>query len=386
MTQTTTAREKSVMARVARSYWLLGRILRRDREAYRLRFVPLISIHAVFPLLALIAGYADRTMYLPGRARGVLDHYGYHALFLSAPVLVYLLCRTLTALAKIISDPMPWLSQRASSALRALQRELKDAATCRSPRAKGLLLLFRTVGVFAVAANASSTRYPEIVYGQDVFDSSKHLLGYVAGRVFLAYYWVYLLPLVAYIAAVSVAIAFRLARFVDELPDYDVRCFASDGCGGFKELGRLMTLVVYLYVPIVVVLVALMETHTNFYATLKLSALLVVIIPAQLFLPFARLHRLLSRLKERKLAALERFLTDTELSIDIAGLSEDSKRDESNAERAIAPYLRLLAGESIYRHTVAISTWPYIKSDVFKWLTPFMPIMISFAVKRIGIP
>jgi hypothetical protein len=383
---TATAREMSVMACLARSYCLFGTIFRKDHDGYHLRWVRLILIHALFPTLAGVAAYFDHTARLLPNGRGLVEHYGFHALFLSAPVLVYLTWRVVTSLAKIIAEPLPWLSPTPPPELSDLQHTLQNSVLCRSAKAKGFLLMMRMVGVFAFLANADNTRRPELVYGQDVFDSSRHLLGYFAGRLFLGYYWIYLLPLIAYIAFATVAVTIRLAAYVDELPDYDVSCFASDGCGGFKELGRLMTLVVYLWVPIVVVVIALMETHTNFYATLKLSVALVVIIPAQLFLPFARLHRVLTRLKARKLATLERFLTATERAINVKAETAEARPEDPTERRAIEPYLRLLAGESVYRHTSEMATWPYIKSDVMRWLTPFVPIAVSFAFKRLGWP
>lgn len=377
------ARESVVMARFVRSYWILGKIFRKDAGDFKLRLIPLVGLHLLFPTLALIAGYYDNSMFLPGTGRGVAEHYGFHALFLSAPVLLYLTCRILKAMAKIISDPLPWLSPNASAALASLQRSLQDFAICRLDKYKGLLLLMRTVGVFAVVANAASTRYPLAVYGQDVFDSSRHAIGYLSGRVFLAYYWIYLLPLIAYFALVALYVAIRIASFVDQLPEYEIRCFASDGCGGFRALGRLMTLVVYLWVPIVVIVIALMETHTNFYATLKLGAGLAIIIPAQLFLPFVRLHDVLKRLKERKLATLERFLTSTERIITVKRKSGDNS--DTTSERSTMPYLRMLAGDTIYRQTTAMSTWPYLKTDFVRWVMPFAPLALSVTLKQFGL-
>jgi hypothetical protein len=384
VTMSEKARRTAVMARFARSYWLFGVLLRRRGDTYEWRWIRLLLIHALFPSLALVAGYLDATTHLMAHGgRGVFEHYGFHALFLSAPALVYLLTLVVTALAKEISEPLPWLNPSDKST--KLEEELQEITFCRTAKAKRLLLLLRMVGTVAVVANADSTRHPELVYGQDVFDSSRHALGYLAWRAFLSYYWIYLLPLVTYLAFAAVAVAIRTAAQVDQLPEYDIRCFASDGCGGFKDLGRLMTLVVYLWIPVVVVIIALMETHTNVYATLRISIALALVIPAQLFLPFLRLHRVLTRLKDRKLAALERFLTTSERAIDMKKDAHSAPADERTSLRAMTPYFRLLAGESIYRHTTAMTTWPYIKSDVLRWITPFVPIAMSFAAKRLGL-
>jgi hypothetical protein len=375
-------RQALLLSRFARTYWLFGWLVGKARKEYRLRWTLLIALHAAFPLLAFVAGWADDTTKLLPRGRGVVEHYGFHALFLSAPILAFLAWRVATAMALIISQPFQAMGVIRSAESVRLQNGLEDVALCRKPKMQVLLALMRFVGIVAVVANAASTRIPESVYGQDVFDSSSHALGYLAGRLFLGYYWIYLLPLVAYLAVSAIVAAVRIAAYVDDLPDYEIRCFASDGCGGFKELGRLMTLVVYVWVPIVAVVIALMETHTNFYATLRVGAALVILIPAQLFLPFLRLHRVLTRLKERKLKLIEHYMNESERSIDVR---TSRRNDQGTSERSIVPYVRLLAGDSIYRQTTAMSTWPYIKSDVLRWLTPFVPVLVSFTLKRLGV-
>jgi hypothetical protein len=378
------ARDAVIMTRLARRYWILGLIFRKSGREYSLRWVLLLLVHAAFPALALVAGWADDTTTLRAAGgRGVYEHYGFHALFVSAPFLVFLVWKIAAGMARVVAQPLPWFGPARSKEQLELQRSLESVALCRPVKARGFLVLMRFVGLAAVIANAASTRIPEAIYGQDVFDSSRHALGYLAGRVFLAYYWIYLLPMVAYLAVAAGVVAFRIAAFVDELPAYEVRCFASDGCGGFKELGRLMTMVVYLWVPVVVVIIALKETHVNFYATLKLSAVLVVAIPAQLLLPFVRLHRVLTRLKERKLAALERFLTRSEQEIDVKRTKKPA-HDDSHQGSPV-PYVRLLAGESILRHTASVSTWPYLKTDVLRWLTPFIPVAMSYTLKQLGL-
>jgi hypothetical protein len=330
------------------------------------------AFHLLFPTAAILAGISEATLHLSGGGRGVLDHYGFHALFLSAPVLTWMLSAFVLRLVAIIADAT-WFEGSLNA--KKLQDELVKLATGRDRRGAILLALMRSVGVAAAIANASSTRYPLLVYGQDVWDSIHHPTGYVVGRAFLTYYWVYLLPLVAYFAAIATYATVRIALLVEESSDHELRCFAADGCGGFRALGSLMTAVVYMYVPIVIVVVALSHTHTNFYPTLKLSAALAILIPAQLFLPFIRLHRTMVLLKQRKLAKIEKLLTEAERTIP----AELPRGWES---RLAASYLRLLAGASLYQQTAGMTTWPYMRKDALKWLTPFIPLAVSTVVKR----
>jgi hypothetical protein len=249
-----------------------------------------------------------------------------------------------------------------------------------------MLWYFRSVGFAAVVANAASTRYPEFVYGQDVFDSLRHIYGYIAGRTFLAYYWVYLLPYAAYFIYVAVDTTVSIVSHVKQGTEYSLRCFASDGCGGFKDLGQLMIIAVYMYMPIVMVIVALSHTHRNFYPTLLLSAVLVVLIPAQLFLPFLRLHHRLKVLKGQRLSDLERYLTIAEITVLRSSPRQpDRPLRPRVADLPLSSYLKLLAGDTLYRQTAALSTWPYVRADALKWVTPFIPIMTSAVLRRYGI-
>jgi hypothetical protein len=334
----------------------------------------ILALHAILPAAALLGGLAERTSYLPGTGRGVLDHFGFHALFLSAPLLAWMLCRFVVKLSAVIAEPR-WFANIGKTADATLQGELINLALGRDKRGATLLALMRSIGVAAVIANASSTRYPLLVYGEDVFDSIMHPFGYVVARIFLAYYWVYLLPLVAYFVVVATVATVRIAHLVEQSDEYELRCFAADGCGGFRELGTLMTSVVFLYVPIAVVVAALSLTHANFYPTLKLSAVLAVLVPAQLFLPFLRLHHVMVQLKQRKLVFMEKVLTAAERVL----VADPPRGWES---QFVAPYLRLLAGASLHQQASEMTTWPYMRKDALKWVTPFVPLAISTLVKQ----
>jgi hypothetical protein len=336
----------------------------------------------MFPLLVLLGSLFDDTFELGG-GRGIRDHYGYQALFLSAPWLVYLCCWLVSTIARVIAEP--GVQGKDESSLDPLRTELLNVAMRRTPMMQRLLWYFRSVGIAAVVANAASTRYPHFVYGQDVFDAYQHPSGYIVGRIFLTYYWAYLLPYAALFIYIAIDTTVSIVRHVKQGTEYDLRCFASDGCGGFRDLGQLMIIAVYMYIPIIFVIVALSHTHRNFYPTLRLSAVLALLIPAQLFLPFLRLHGLLKSLKRRRLRDLEQLLTGAELVILRASTADVQPPPAPRLRAAaIGSYLKLLAGDTLYRQTVSLSTWPYVRTDAVKWITPFIPIMTSTLLKRYG--
>jgi len=334
----------------------------------------IIALHLPFLAAVLLAGVVDGTLYLPGAGHGVLNHYGFQAILLSTPFLAWMLCAFVIKLASIIAEPRWFAGHDKTAEAAKLQHELIEFVLGRG-RGAVLLALIRSVGILAVISNASTTRYPELYYGQDVFDSFYHPVGYVVGRIFLAYCWAYGLPLLAYFIIMATVSTVRITKIVEHSNEHDLRCFAADGCSGFRVLGSLMNSIVIMFVPISLCVVALSHTHANFYPLLKLSIVLALLIPAQLVLPFIRLHRVMVLLKRRKLLQIEKMLTAAE-----SALPEEPPRGWES--RFIAPYLRLLAGASLYQQASEMSTWPYVRADALKWVTPFVPLVVSTWVKK----
>lgn len=373
---------------VVRKYWLLR--LATSTKSSRVRVVGwrIFAFHALFPVAAILAGVTENTLHLPRGGRGVLDHYGFHALFLSAPVLTWMLCTFVLRLVAVTSETSWFGGSDRNPAAKDLQDELVGLLA-RDRRGATFLALMRAVGVAAVIANASTTRDPVAVYGQDVFDSIYHSAGYVIGRVFLSYHWVYLLPVLFYFAGIATYATVRIAGLVANCDERVLRSFASDGCGGFRALGSLMNSIVFMYLPIVAIIVAVSHTHANSYPLLQLSFVLAIFIPAQLVLPILRLHSTIVVLKERKLTRIEKLLTTAEKEFpDEPPLGWASRlvppylHEPHWESRLVVPYLRLLAGASLYQQATGMTTWPYVRKDALKWVTPFIPVAVSTLAKQ----
>jgi hypothetical protein len=365
----------SLAREVVRSRLLLRLFTASEPEGVRVIGWRIIAFHLLFTAAAILAGVAEGTLYLPGAGRGVLDHYGFHAILLSAPILVWMLCAFVIRLASIIGEPTWFEDHNKTADAIKRQHELIELVLGREKRGAVLLALMRLIGIFAVIANASNTCNPELVYGQDVFDSIHHPIGYVVGRIFLTYCWAYALPLLAYFIAMATIATVRITKLVEQSDEPGLRCFAADGCGGFRVLGSLMNSIVYMFVPIALAVVALSHTHANFYPLLKLSIVLALLIPAQLFLPFIRLHYVMVLLKQRKLSQIEKMLTAAERA-----LPDEPRRGWES--RLIVPCLRLLAGATLYQQASEMTTWPYVRKDALKWVTPFVPLVVSTLAKN----
>src|SRR5438105_4365651 len=97
-------RENILLDALVRRYLLLRLAFRRTPAGLQISNYRILLFHSAFPLLVLAAGLVDDTFTVSG-GRGIRDHYGYHALFLSAPALLYLCCWLISITTRVIADP-----------------------------------------------------------------------------------------------------------------------------------------------------------------------------------------------------------------------------------------------------------------------------------------
>jgi hypothetical protein len=354
-----------------RSYWIFR--VTSCPESGELRPFRLIVILGAIPFLTILTAWWEGTLYLVQQGgRGLFEHVGWWAQYLSCPILVIFALQVIRSFATILVDPRFVGPRETDLDPRTIQTALLRRCCGETGSAKRQIAELIALGGASVIINLQTTRTAIAVYGEDVWDSSLHQCGYWIGKLFLLFEWAYLLPLLAFVAfSIGAAIHYVVKRAVTgKVPQLSV--FAADGCGGYSPLGQLMLQIVYLDVPIMVTIVCFHFTHNrHFYFTIVFAtAFLLITVAAQLFLPFIPLHEGLVQLKQSKLKELEEFLSRQD-------------RDFLYADRpAIAN--AIMAGACVYKQTLQLSTWPYARADTWKALTPFLPVaslFLRFALK-----
>lgn len=305
-------------------------------------------------------------------ARGLLTHYGTLSNLVAVPITFLLGIYLIHSVCSLFNSAVALVPVNAIGALRALRAERERFETIVRVAVlehRFILVLLRMIGIYALIVNAQSTRSPEIIYGSDVWDSSAHLAGYIAGRVLLGVAWIYVFPVIGYWLLASVMTVRRVASILVESSQPIVSPFSQDRCGGFRALGECMLAASYVAVPLLTMVVAHAYTHVNFYGTLAIAAALTAAaVASALFLPFLALHRFLTDWKRSQLERINR------------GLSVYDPDSPTPGGDSV-PHLRLLAQNVLLTRIEQMNTWPYSPVDRLRWLGPALPIMASLGIK-----
>jgi hypothetical protein len=370
------------MSEVTHSYWLLKILHRTVGHSWIGLSLLTVAAFLVFPLLALVCALIDGTLSLHTQTggTGLLEHYGYWAQFVSCPVLVVLafvlLKRTLRVLGRPLNphpDAEPG-TVRDGTLSGETQRELLDLLGCKGAAHKSLFVLMITIGLFALIVNIQNTRTPESIYGADVWDSSQHMFGYISGRLFLGFEWLYVFPLIGYISLACWIAVQKVVRNVVQAGNLKFHPFATDKCGGFRPLGEAMSVLAYIAFPFAVIIVAHVYTHPLFYPTLWFGTVLfAVALIAILFLPFWQLH-IAVRQSKRALSARIGHLIDSRVDLILGTHGEDT--ESLQAESAM-----IIAASSVLSRSEATSTWPFLPSDIPRLLLPILPSLVASLIK-----
>lgn len=355
--------ESEIIDELRRSYWIFR--VTSQPSSGQLRPLRLLGILGILPLATVLITWGEGTLFLRQQngGRGLLEHLGWWAQYLSCPVLVILALQVLRAFAKILSDArFTSASEHETLSVRSFQHALLRRCCGKTTRGKRQIGELFLLGGASVVVNLQTTRTALAVYGEDVWDSNAHPYGYWVGKVFLAFEWGYLLPILAFFAlSIGATIHYIVKRTVTHRAQ-QLSVFAADGCGGYRPLGQLMLRIVYLDVPIATIIVCLHLTHDRqlYFTIVFASCFFLAAVVAQLFLPFIPLHEELSALKRVKLCELEDFLSKHDRAL---LLSYDPQQATA-----------ILAAACVYQQTMQLSTWPYARSDTWKALTPFVPL------------
>jgi len=335
------------------------------RDGRGVRVLRLIILTLIFPMVAAIGAQLDRTVIMEdGRGHGFLQHFGFFVLFASSPAVILICFMLLDRAARVITNPRFTGEMRNPLILNSFQRRLVSILSFRHKSSKITLAAASFVGAAFLLINAHTTSDPRIVYGTDVWDAGAHGFGYYAAKICLAYQWMYLYPIVVTVACSSIyVIGAIVIRITKDASSLQLPAYAPDGCGGFRSLGQLMLGVVYLDIPFFFVLLALRYTHSSFYWTLELgTGVLVIGVVIEMFLPFIKLHTVLSLAKRKKLIELQSM---------IEGLWEQPHAYGQNTE------LALLATNTLYERTSRLSTWPYVAGDTIRVALSFLPVVTA---------
>lgn len=252
----------------------LGRwLFTEDFRPRNARCVGLLTIYGIFAALIFGAATTDHVLRLPTPGRGLLDHYGFQACFLSSPLVlmttyVAVAC-FLRALGGIDALLKPGVDQLYVT--RIITRQICSLFT--KDIWRSTLGLFIFIGMSVSIAIFRQLSDPVAFWGNDVFNALRYHYSFIVANLFLFITWGLVYP-VAFYAAIHMTIS--VERIIAQLKS---ECLLRldflhvDRCGGMARFGTVNFMIMLIYLWPLGALYALHLTHRYTYFSLILGAL-----------------------------------------------------------------------------------------------------------------
>jgi len=232
----------------------------------------------VFGLLIFEAAKADRTLRLPTPGRGLLNHYGFHACFLSAPLVILTAYTAVACYLRLLNGidviltpdaDREHVSEIITRYLRSLF--LKD-------KWRGALGLLMFIGVAFSIATFRQLKHPVAFWGDDVFNAAQYHSGYITANILLFITWSFIYP-AGFYSAIHMTIS--IERIVNQLRKEELLkldFLHVDQCGGMAGFGTLNLVIMLIYLGPFAALYALHLTHRNTYLSLAGGAVIMSVV------------------------------------------------------------------------------------------------------------
>jgi hypothetical protein len=273
------------------------------------RLVALI-LFSVFPFLIAWCCELDDTLELPIDGKGLSQHYGFWAIFVTTPLILILSSALLDRFVATVTNldvHFVGVGPDTKAELERLVDRLVSHVSLRSLSSTLLIflsLVFAGLGVY----NVLMTINPMATYGHDVFDALKHPSGFYVTKAY-----VFLVFTIAWSIAVFLAtsVTFSMVmvlKFVTKHRILQINVFHSDNCGGTSRFGMLNLLILALYTCLLTVPLAMFLTHKHTYLVMDMALFGCFLLLIQNVVGVYYIQRLVAQKKEECIEAANKIL------------------------------------------------------------------------------
>jgi hypothetical protein len=295
-------------------------------------------------LLVVFAAWRDHTFFLPGADKGLLEHYGFITFFITTPIVAFLSWQILRHLVGLLGKlPAFVLDRKVPQQLRRRVHRHWRSLALRS-QTRWLLFLFALIGVYFTILNIRMTLHPTDIYGSDVFDSSAHFSGFVAGKIYAVVLFVLVYPVSMFLCLHTTVTLVATLRLICKERVLRLDFFHPDNCGGVSEFGYINVLVMGIYACFGITIAAMLKTHDYRYNVQALP--MVVLSVLTVVQSFLAVYYLSKSVRLKKDEALQSVNDKLNQHLSSLGDSDGTFPDE------------LL---SVRTHLLAVKTYPYAR-------------------------
>jgi hypothetical protein len=234
-----------------------------------------LALTVVWGAVIFLAAANDHVLRLPGIGRGLLEHYGFMACFLTGP---FVLLNTYAAVAYflgLVRDIDQFLVDGADrEAAGEIVKPHVESVFLRG-RWKYMLFLFAFIGVAVSLADFAPLDHPEAYWGNDVFNARYYVASWATANSYLLLLWSAIYPIglfyVFHLAISSQLIVINLMR----RKMLRLNFLHIDRCAGMAKFGTLNLLLMLIYFWMALAAFALHITHRSAYASLVIGGIAV---------------------------------------------------------------------------------------------------------------
>jgi len=210
-------------------------------------------------------------MHDPGK--GFVQHYGFWAIFITTPIILFLSSHLLYEFTETISDTAAYCTEMTSDLRLKLERLVDRHVNSLALRSRSATILFMIVLglLYWCIVNVQKTIDPTGTYHHDVFDAYAHKAGFYTTKTY-----VFIVFSVAYAIATFVAVHVTVSlisvmKFLSRRDGIRVDFFHSDNCGGMSRFGNINLIILGIYANFFVVIYAMYFTHRVAYPVMIAS-------------------------------------------------------------------------------------------------------------------
>ncbi|WP_229595564.1 hypothetical protein [Pseudodesulfovibrio sediminis] len=234
-----------------------------------IKLVTGIVFFSICQLIALVvATHHEGTFSLPGVGKGLMEHEGVWAIVITDPLLLISTGYAYALFRKCMRTlPIKNPGSKGTIKKTLFQSKLSHLLM---KEAGGQLIyaLLVVVGLFAFANNIVQTCNPAIYYGNDVFDSSKYVYGFITNKFNLFVSWTIVYPIVAYFCLTMSASIYLILKKLRDSGQLVAEMHHPDKCFGYSQIGTLNLVLMLPFFLTYNVMFFLADTHESAYLSL----------------------------------------------------------------------------------------------------------------------
>lgn len=230
------------------------------------------AVVSIFPVVIAVACWHDGTWHMD-QGRGFSQHYGYWAIFASAPLLTVLtawLGKVFAATVRDVDGYCTNLTDETRAHLSRLVRRHLDSLGLRA-RSAWIFAFLVLVLLFWWLFNVVKTIMPIPTYGHDVFDAYDHPLGFYAAKTYTLLLFSLVYSVAIFVALHVTVSLISILRFANQHDVLRINLFHADNCAGTSRFGNINLLVLGVYGQFFFVDYAMYLTHRRPYLALVAS-------------------------------------------------------------------------------------------------------------------